>query len=265
MSLPAVPPLDDEAMTAAAERVARLTKPAGSLGRLEALAIQVAGIRGRFDGRLDRRAIVVFAADHGVAARGVSAYPAEVTAQMVANMRSGGAAVNVLASAIGAELTVVDVGVGKPTRDMTEGPAMTLADAERAIAEGKAVARALLDGGVDVVAVGEMGIGNTTAASALTSAFTGLDPALVTGRGTGLDDDGLAHKVAIVRAALERSRPDPRDPLAVLATVGGLEIAALVGLIVELAAARIPVVLDGFITGAAAWSAPGSNRICRRA
>ena len=134
---------------------------------------------------------------------------------------------------------------------------MTRAEAERAIAAGQAVARGLIDGGVDVVAVGEMGIGNTTAASALTAALTGLDAALVTGRGTGLDDAGVARKVAVVRAALERNQPDPRDPIAVLAAVGGREIGALVGLMVELAAARIPVVLDGFITGAAALVGAG--------
>ena len=199
----------------------------------------------------------MFAADHGVAARGVSAYPAEVTAQMVANMRAGGAAVNVLARAIGAALSVVDVGVGEPTADMTDGPAMTRAEAERVIAAGQTVARGLIESGVDVVAVGEMGIGNTTAASALTAALTGLDAALVTSRGTGLDDAGVARKVAVVRAALERNQPDPRDPIAVLAAVGGREIGALVGLMVELAAARIPVVLDGFITGAAALVGAG--------
>ena len=176
---------------------------------------------------------------------------------MVANMRAGGAAVNVLARAIGAELTVVDVGVGQPTRDMTEGPAMTRAEAERAIATGQSVAREVLDDGIDIVAVGEMGIGNTTAASALTAALTGLDPALVTGRGTGIDEHGLARKVAVVRAALARNSPDAGDPLGVLAAVGGLEIAALVGLVVELAAARVPVVLDGFITGAAALVGAG--------
>jgi nicotinate-nucleotide--dimethylbenzimidazole phosphoribosyltransferase len=264
MTLPAVPPLDRDAMAAATDRVARLTKPTGSLGRLEALAIRLAGIRGRFDSSLDRRAIVVFAADHGVAARGVSAYPPEVTAQMVANMHAGGAAVNVLARAIGASLTVVDVGVAAPTvlrgphhvadgtRDMTGGPAMTRAEAHRAIAVGRAVARDLAGAGVEVVGVGEMGIGNTTAASALTAALTGLAPDLVTGRGTGVDDATLTHKVGVVRAALDRNRPDPADPVGVLAAVGGLEVAALVGLLLELGAARVPVVLDGFITGAAA-------------
>jgi nicotinate-nucleotide--dimethylbenzimidazole phosphoribosyltransferase len=265
-------PLDIGAMDAVRARLGRLTKPAGSLGQLESLAVQLAGIRGeeRATRPLLRRSIVVMAADHGVAARGVSAYPAAVTAQMVANMRTGGAAINVLARMVGADLLVVDLGVAGAvpsrgsaarfrsariadgTRDLSVEPAMTRAEALAAVDIGREIARELAADDVDVVAVGEMGIGNTTAASALTAALTVLDPGLVTGRGTGLDDLALARKIAVVREALALHRPDPADPCATLAALGGLEIAGLVGLIAELAVARIPVVLDGFITGAAA-------------
>ena len=270
-------PLDATATAAAAARLDRLTKPPGSLGRLEALARQLAGITGLERPRVDHPAIVVFAADHGVTAQGVSAYPSDVTAQMVANFVGGGAAINVLGSLAGAEVVVVDVGVAGPvpgldsgttssplgarlvrtrvadgTRDMTVEPAMTKAEATTAIGVGRSAASELIGGGVDLLAVGEMGIGNTTAASALAAVMTGRPPAEVTGRGTGLDDPAVRHKVLVIERALDLHRPDPADPLAVLAAVGGLEIAALVGAILAIAEARVPVVLDGFITGAAA-------------
>jgi nicotinate-nucleotide--dimethylbenzimidazole phosphoribosyltransferase len=270
-------PLDADAMTATLARLDRLTKPPGSLGRLESLAIQLAGIRGEPTPPIDRPAIVVFAGDHGVAARGVSAYPSDVTAQMVANFLGGGAAIDVLAGLAGARLIVVDVGVAGPlppqtgddapgprliaarvadgTADFTIGPAMTRGQALDAIEVGRTVVDGRVGDGVDVLGVGEMGIGNTTAASALVAALTGRRVDEVTGRGTGVDDDGLRRKVEAIETGLARHRPDPGDPIGTLAAVGGLEIAGLVGAIAEAAARRIPVVLDGFISGAAALAA----------
>jgi nicotinate-nucleotide--dimethylbenzimidazole phosphoribosyltransferase len=256
-------PLDSAAMAAAQERLDRLTKPPGSLGRLEAIVVQLAGITGSATPRIDRPAVVVFAADHGVTAQGVSAYPGSVTAQMVANFEGGGAAINVLARAAGARLVVVDVGVAGPgsaassriragTRDMTVEPAMTRDEVLAAIAAGRDVVRGLVADGCDAVALGEMGIGNTTAASALVAALAGVPPGQVTGRGTGLDDDAVRHKVAVIEAAIARHEPSANDPVGTLAAVGGLEIAALVGAMLAAAEAHIPVVLDGFITGAAA-------------
>jgi nicotinate-nucleotide--dimethylbenzimidazole phosphoribosyltransferase len=250
-------------MAAARAHLDRLTKPPGSLGRLEALIVQLAGISGSGAPRIDRPAIVVFAADHGVTAQGVSAYPSTVTAQMVANFEAGGAAVNVLARATGAKLVVIDVGVAGPdpgppsrirpgTRDMTVEPAMTGDEARAAIGVGRDVVRGLVDDGCDAIALGEMGIGNTTAASALVAALTGRLPAEGTGRGTGLDDEAVRHKVAVIEAALGRHQPRRDDPLGTLAAVGGLEIAALVGAMLATAEARLPIVLDGFITGASA-------------
>ena len=255
-------------MTAAREHLDRLTKPPGSLGRLETLVVQLAGISGSASPRIERPAVVVFAADHGVAAQGVSAYPSSVTAQMLANFEAGGAAINVLARAAGAELVVVDVGVAGTgpsassriragTRDMTVEPAMTRDEVVAALAVGREVVQGLVGEGCDAIALGEMGIGNTTAASALVAALTGRAPAEVTGRGTGLDADAVRHKVAVIERALERHQPRSDDALGALAAVGGLEIAALVGAMVAAAEAHVPVVLDGFITGAAALVAVG--------
>jgi nicotinate-nucleotide--dimethylbenzimidazole phosphoribosyltransferase len=272
--LASVAPLDADAMAAAQRHLDRLTKPPGSLARLEALVVTLAGVTGRVDAPVDRRAIVVAAADHGVARRGVSAYPAEVTAQMVANFVAGGAAFNTLAAALGARHVVVAVGVAAPipivdtpgsrggvliearirpgTGDMTVEPAMTAAEALEAIAAGRRVVADLAADGVDLLGIGEMGIGNTTAASALAAVFTGTPVDAVTGRGTGIDDDGRTRKVAAIRRAIAIHAPDPADPVGVLAAIGGLEIAALVGVIAEAVIRRIPVMLDGFITGAAA-------------
>jgi len=270
----AIEPLDEAAMAAARAHLDRLTKPPGSLGRLERLVEQLAGISGSPAPRVDRPAVVVFAGDHGVTARGVSAYPSDVTAQMVANFVRGGAAINVLAAAAGAELVVVDVGVsgdGPPaapavpgaarlvrariaggTRDMTVEPAMRRDEAQAAIEVGRRIVDELIAGGIDTIAVGEMGIGNTTAASALVAALTDRPPVEVTGRGTGLDADAVRRKVSVIEAALDRHHPRRDDPIEALAAVGGFEIAALVGAILAGAEARTPVVLDGFITGAAA-------------
>jgi nicotinate-nucleotide--dimethylbenzimidazole phosphoribosyltransferase len=265
-----IAPLDLAAIAAARARLDRLTKPVGSLGRLERLVEQLAGITGSQSPRIERPAVAVFAGDHGVTVQGVSAYPSDVTAQMVANFVGGGAAINVLARAAGAELVVVDVGVAGPevlpsggtrlvqarvrsgTRDMTVEPAMDREEALAAIGLGRDVVGELIEGGCDVVALGEMGIGNTTAASALVAALMGRPPADVTGRGTGLDEDAVRRKVEVVEAAIEQHRPGPDDPVGALTAVGGLEIAALVGAMLEAGEARVPVVLDGFITGAAA-------------
>ncbi len=275
-------PLDPVAMGTVRAHLDRLTKPPGSLGYLETLVVQLAGITGRLDAPVARRAIIVAAADHGVARRGVSAYPSEVTGQMVANFLAGGAAINVLAAQVGASLTIVDVGIASEipghghgpgagavtigaagcrlvharvrhgTADLSAGPAMSRDDALRAIAVGLDVVAEAGRSGLDVVGVGEMGIGNTTAASAFTAALTGAAPERVTGRGTGLDEAGWRRKVDVIEAALRTNGIGPDDPLGVLAAVGGLEIAALVGVILGSVAARRPVVLDGFITGAAA-------------
>jgi nicotinate-nucleotide--dimethylbenzimidazole phosphoribosyltransferase len=269
-------PLDAVAMSATGARLDQLTKPPGSLGRLETLAIQLAGITGQALPRVDRPVVLVFAGDHGVTAQGVSAYPSAVTPQMVANFVRGGAAVNVLARLAAARVVAVDVGLAGPipevdgdvsaasgarlvrarvadgTRDMTVEPAMSRAQAIAAIDVGRSVVVDEIAAGTDAVAVGEMGIGNTTAASALVAAMTGRSAAEVTGRGTGLDEPGVRHKVEVIAAALDRHRPDASDPLGALAAVGGLEIAALVGAILAAAEAPLPIVLDGFITGAAA-------------
>src|SRR6185503_10486336 len=241
-----------EPIDRAGQRLDRLTKPPGSLGRLETLAIQLAGIRGELVTAIDRPAIAVFAGDHGITRQGVSPYPSEVTRQMVANFASGGAAINVLARAAGADLVVVDVGVaGDPlapavlaagtrfvdarvaagTRDCSQAPAMTEGEALAAIEAGRRIVGELDERGCDLLGVGEMGIGNTTASSAIVAALTGRPAIEVTGRGTGLDDEGVRHKAAVIDAALARHAPDPRRPLQVLTAVGGLEIAALVGAI----------------------------------
>jgi nicotinate-nucleotide--dimethylbenzimidazole phosphoribosyltransferase len=237
------------------------TKPRGSLGRLEELGCRLAGIRGFVPERLEA-AIVVAAGDHGVAAEGVSAYPQEVTAQMVANFASGGAAINVLARQAGARLVVVDAGTAVPfehelvrpvriaagTANIAVGPAMTADQMQRALEAGASLVEELA--GVDVIALGEMGIGNTTSASALVASLLGVDAALVCGRGTGLDDDGVARKVDVVRRALAANAG--LDPLT---SLGGFEIAFLAGVVLACERRDIAVLLDGFITGAAALAA----------
>jgi nicotinate-nucleotide--dimethylbenzimidazole phosphoribosyltransferase len=257
---------EDPVVTATRAALDAKTKPRGSLGRLEDLAVRVAAIRGTArPGRL-RAAIVLAAADHGVAARGVSAYPQEVTRQMLANFAAGGAAICVLARAAGADLHVFDLGVRSPfadarirdlriaagTADISEGPAMTREQAAASLAAGREVAAELAAEGVGVVAIGEMGIGNTTSASALAAALLPAEPEAVCGRGTGVDDAGLSRKVEAVREALAVNRPDPADGLGTLAALGGFEIGFLAGVVVGAAQHRLVVLLDGFITGAAA-------------
>lgn len=248
----------------------RLTKPAGSLGRLEELARRLSGMSGRFPPQAGRCVIFTLAADHGVAAEGVSAYPQIVTAQMVENFLRGGAAVNVLARHVGAAVVVADLGVATPlpahpelvsrrigpgTRNMTKGPAMTREEALAAIEVGVELVEAERGHGLDVIGTGEMGIGNTAVASAVVAALTGAPAASVTGSGTGVDELGRLRKIAVIERALAINRPDPDDGIDVLAKVGGFEIAGLCGVILAGAAWRIPVILDGFIAGAAALAA----------
>jgi nicotinate-nucleotide--dimethylbenzimidazole phosphoribosyltransferase len=270
-TIAAIGPLDAAAVAAARERQELLTKPSGSLGRLEDVSVQLAGIAGQCPPPLPEPAVVaVFAADHGVHAQGVTPWPQEVTAQMVANFVASGAAVNAIATQAGASVCVVDVGVAadlptaqgllsrkvRPgTADMTEGPAMTLEEARLAVETGIKVAADLVEEGNRCLITGDMGIANTTASAALIAVFTGSTPALVTGRGTGIDDPTWARKVEVVRRALELHRPDPASPLETLAAVGGLEHAALAGFILGGAARRVPVLLDGVIACAAAVAA----------
>ena len=228
-------------------RLDSLTKPQGSLGRLEELALQVGLIQGADMPSVGRKVMLLFCADHGVVEEGVSPFPQEVTRQMVANFRSGGAAITVLCRQYGIDPVIVDMGVGKPTRNFTREPAMSKAEAQRAVDMGIEHAA---DG--DVLGAGEMGIGNSTAAAALLCAFTGISAVEAAGRGTGLDDAGVARKVDVIARALALHRPDPKDGLGVLAAVGGFEIAAIVGLILGAAQKRRVVVLDGFISCSAA-------------
>jgi nicotinate-nucleotide--dimethylbenzimidazole phosphoribosyltransferase len=246
------------------------TKPRRSLGRLEDLACQVAAMRGTPTPELPRKAIVVMAADHGVAAEGVSAYPQEVTAQMLLNFARGGAAINVLARQAGARVVVVDMGVKEPleavveirserlangTKNLALGPAMTREQAQTAVEAGIRIGEELAESGVTLLGVGDMGIANTTASSALAAVFTGAAPEEVCGRGTGIDDAGLRRKVEAVRRGIAVNQPDPNDALGVLAKLGGFEIAGLAGVILAGAASRVPIVIDGFICGAAALCA----------
>ncbi len=275
--LAAIAPADADAMTAARERQDRMTKPRGSLGALEEVSVRLAGLAGTCPPPLPEPACVaVFAADHGVHAQGVSPWPQEVTAQMVANFLAGGAVVNAFAAQAGAEVTVVDVGVaadlepvpgllprkiGRGTADFTAGPAMTRDQAVAAVVTGAEIARDLVAAGNRCLVTGDMGIANTTASAALICVFTGADPAEATGRGTGIDALTYAKKIEVVCRGLARhqpnlpSLPDPADPLAVLAAFGGFEHAALAGFILGAAALRVPVILDGVIAGAAALAA----------
>ncbi|MEU1052904.1 nicotinate-nucleotide--dimethylbenzimidazole phosphoribosyltransferase [Streptomyces sp. NPDC005876] len=261
-------PLDAKALGEAWERQKRMTKPAGALGMLEIISAQLSGLSRQCPPPIpEPAAVAIFAGDHGVHAQGVTPWPQEVTAQMVANFLGGGAVCNAFATQVGAEVCIVDVGVAadlpatpgllprkiRPgTSDMTAGPAMTREEAKQAIEVGIETARDLVAAGNKALLTGEMGIANTTASAALISVFTGADPAEVTGRGTGINDETLARKTEVVRRALEVHRPDPADPIGVLAAVGGLEHAAMVGLLLGGASLRTPVILDGVSAGAAA-------------
>lgn len=266
-TLSAITPLSAEATARARERQAQLTKPAGALGVLEEVSIQLAGISGTCPPPAPASpAVAVFAGDHGVLAQGVSPWPQEVTFGMVENIRAGGAAVNVLARACGAVVRVIDVGVAtevlgddtvlarnvrRGTADLSVGPAMTRDEAEQAVAVGIEVAGLLADAGHDVLLTGDMGIANTTPSACLLAALTGTPADVVTGRGTGIDDETLALKTRIVADAVARLGDDT-DPIDVLAEIGGLEHAGIVGLVLGAAARRLPVILDGVIAGSAA-------------
>ncbi len=282
MSLQAVlgriQPLDTALRKQAQTRLDRLTKPLGSLGRLEELAAQYVAITGEMKPNVPRGVVFTFAADHGVTVEGVSAYPREVTPQMVLNFLRGGAGVNVLARHAGVDVRVVDIGVDyefgtvpglfdrkimKGTHNLMVEPAMTRSQAEQSLLVGMELATIAVQEGIGLIGTGEMGIGNTTPSAAITAVMTRRSVADVTGRGTGIDEAGHARKVHVIQTALDRHRPDPADPLDVLAKVGGLEIGGLAGLILGAAAARIPVVLDGFIAGAAALIAVGLQPSCR--
>lgn len=258
--------IDDRLVEKAQVRLDHLTKPQGSLGALETLAKRIVGITGLEGPKIARKVIITMAADHGVVGEGVSAYPQEVTAQMVYNFVRGGAAINVLAAHVGARVVVVDMGVAKDldpalmvankkisygTRNIANGPAMSREEAIKSIEAGIDVAEEEFQKGMSIVGTGDMGIGNTTASSAIVAALTGIAVEEVTGRGTGIDDARLKNKIRVIERAIERNRPSA-DPIDVLAKVGGFEIGGLAGVILAGASLRLPVVIDGFISGAAA-------------
>ena len=267
-----------EYRTLAQAKLDRLTKPIGSLGRLEELATHYAAISEEICPTLPKTMVFTLAADHGVAADGVSAYPSSVTAQMVHNFLSGGAAINVLARQVGSEVRIVDIGVasdldhspgllkrkvGWGTKNFFNGPAMSREEALQSVETGIKLVHDAYGEGVRMVATGEMGIGNTTSSAAITAVMTGQPVPQVTGKGTGIDEAGLARKVLLIERALHLNEPLPHDPLDVLAKVGGFEIGGLVGVILGGAACHVPVVLDGFISGAAALLAVGMAPACR--
>lgn len=268
----AIAPLDASAMSEAARRWDTLTKPIGSLGRLETLACRVAGITGLTRPRLVERVVFVLAGDHGVVAEGVSAYPSAVTAQMVYNFVRGGAAINVLSRHVDARVIVADMGVDaefpqvpglmnrkirRGTHNFARQPAMTPTEALASVESGIALADAEVKDSQTWVVTGDMGIGNTTASSAIVAAMTGAAVDTVTGGGTGVTGPGLERKAAVIREALDRHRPAAHDPLDVLTKVGGFEIGGLAGVMLGAAAHRCPVILDGLISAAAALLAVG--------
>ncbi|GAB4177336.1 MAG: nicotinate-nucleotide--dimethylbenzimidazole phosphoribosyltransferase [Geothermobacteraceae bacterium] len=264
-ALDRIRPVDPARLAEVQARINRQAKPKGSLGRLEELARRYVAITGREDIR--KKVIFTFAGDHGVVAEGVSAFPAEVTPQMVHNFLDGGAAVNALARHAGAEVIVVDMGVNAdfPPRDglvqkkvargtanLAVGPAMSRQQAVQGLEAGIELAFSSRDAGIDLLGTGDMGIGNTTPSAAIIAAFSGLPVEQVTHRGTGIDDEALARKIAAIRRGLEVNQPDPDDPIDVLAKVGGFEIAGIAGLVIGAAAAGLPVIVDGFISTAGA-------------
>jgi nicotinate-nucleotide--dimethylbenzimidazole phosphoribosyltransferase len=278
VEFPPITPPDDESRSAALARHQQLIKPAGSLGRLEELGAWVAACQQANPPRVFARPrVVVFAGDHGVAAKGVSAYPAEVTAQMVTAFAGGVAAVNVLAAAAGASVRVVDVAVDADTGEEVSRhkvrrgsgaidveDALTAQETGQAVTAGRAVADEEVDGGADLLVAGNMGIGSSTPAAVIASAFIGIEPVAVVGRGSGIDDAGWMRKVTVIRDALRRARRVMPDPLALLRTVGGADFAAMAGFLAQAAARRTPVILDGLVTGAAALVAeelaPGARQ-----
>ncbi len=267
MNFPIIPEIDHNAEKEAAIRQDKLTKPRGSMGRLEGLSIDIAGMTGCILPDLTNRTVFLMAADHGIAREGVSPYPSEVTAQMVMNFLNRGAAVNVLSALSHSDVKIIDIGVNYDfpettglilrkvaygTKNMLNEPAMTTGQAEAAIQTGIDLLNDAADKGIKLAAIGEMGIGNTTSASAITAVLCGKGPEEVTGRGTGLDDKGLQRKIEIIGQVLQNRRPDPNDPMDILCKVGGLEIAGMAGVTIAAASRRIPLVMDGLISTAAA-------------
>ncbi len=271
--LASITPVDQDIMAQAQVRLDNLTKPLGALGMLEELAKRMCGIQDRLAPSVAKKIILTFAGDHGVVEEGVSAVPAEVTPQMVANFLAGGAGVNVLANHVGAEVRVIDVGVAVPVAgdgliqakvkagadNIRKGPAMSEEEALQAIGVGAKVARDAINDGAEILGTGEMGIGNTTPSAALFAAFLDLPAAEITGRGTGISDEALARKIQVVDDALVINKERCQDPLSTLAALGGLEIAAICGMIIEAASRKVAVVVDGFISSAAALTAMEMN------
>ena len=273
-----IAPLDQEAMAAARARQDTLTKPLGSLGRLEELSVLLAGILGQPVPRIGRKTVILAAGDHGVVAEGVSAYPQDVTPQMVLNFLRGGAAINVLARHAGANIMILDAGVaadlephpvlrsvkiGRGTANMAVGPAMTRQQAVQSLETGIEAAQEQIAEGADLIACGDMGIGNTTSSSAITAVLASADPAVTTGRGTGIDDATLSHKIHVVQRSINVNRPDPKDGLDVLTKIGGFEIGVLAGVMLGTASNHKPVIVDGFISSAAAliaWTLAPNSR-----
>ncbi|NKB82495.1 MAG: nicotinate-nucleotide--dimethylbenzimidazole phosphoribosyltransferase [Nitrospirales bacterium] len=274
-----IEPVDPNLLVQAQIKLDQLTKPLGSLGRLEELAAQYVAISGNLNPSCPRSRVLTLAADHGIACEGVSAYPSSVTSQMVSNFLNGGAAINILARHVGAEVQVVDMGVsrdlshltglvvrkvGLGTKNFLHGPAMTREEAIQSVEAGIALVEQAYAEGVRLVAMGEMGIGNTTSSTAISAVMTRQSVSHMTGRGTGIENTRLAHKIQVIEQALAVNQPQAEDPLDVLAKVGGFEIGGLVGMILGGAARSIPVVLDGFIAGAAALLAVGLAPVCQQ-
>ena len=270
--------LDETIMQAARTRQNMLTKPAGSLGRLEELSIQLAGITGKSIPVIKDKVIITMAGDHGVVAEGVSAYPQEVTPQMVSNFLAGGAAINVLARHIGARVVIIDMGiaidvpesdglivkkVAYGTANMSKGPAMTRAQAEESIQSGIEIALAEISRGADIIGTGDMGIGNTTPSAAIACLLTKKHPKEIAGRGTDVDDEGLNRKISTIERALDVNKPNANDGLDVLAKVGGFEIGGLAGVMLGAASKNIPVMVDGFISTGAAMVAASLAPQCK--
>lgn len=273
-----IEPVDNICQDEARRRQDQLTKPQGALGRLEELSIQLAGIYRSPMPTIGRKVVFTMAGDHGVSAEGVSAYPSEVTAQMVMNFANGGAAISVIARHVGAEVRIVDMGVASSiswpscvlnkkvamgTRNMAKERAMSRDEAELALGRGAELAIEAAEEGANLIGIGDMGIGNTTSASAITAIVTGNEVREVVGRGTGLDDACLEKKIEVISRAIRLHRPDPHDPIEILECVGGFEIAGMAGVILGAASKKVPVVLDGFISGSAALIAAGLSPMSR--
>jgi len=266
-TLKTIDPLDEEAMEKARKRQDNRTKPKGSMGRLEELSIQLAGIQRKEIPKIDKKAIIVMAGDHGILEEGIHNWPQEVTAQMVENFIRGGAGINVISRQVGAEVIVADMGVatplkqdarllcrniGKGTKNIAKGAAMTREEAIKAIEAGIEIVSTEAGKGLSLVGTGDMGLGNTSSSAAICAVITGNPVSMVTGRGTGIDDDKLKKKIEAIEKAIKVNQPDKEDPIDVLSKLGGFEIAGLVGVILGAAAHNVAVLIDGFISGAAA-------------